>query len=141
MATVTHKAESSGKVDAKKIMSFTYKDVFKALSEAKQGDKFNVKIQKNETSGYWDWVEVEADGKNTGAANESPVRLAAVSRSTYETPEERAKKQVYIVRQSSISAAIELLKASGAPFDTGNIIEKAKDFEKYVFAVDEVEVQ
>lgn len=31
-------------------------------------------------------------------------------KSTYETPEERAKRQVYIIRQSSLTNAISVLK-------------------------------
>ncbi len=130
-ANVTYK-DSNGKVDAKKkIMSFTFKDVFKAISEAKQGDKFNVTLAKND-KGYWDWTEVGQDGKNTGEAPSK--KFEAVSKNTYETAEERARKQVYIVRQSSITAALGLADRNG--FDTlteEDIIKSARRFETYVF--------
>src|SRR5512139_942682 len=49
------------KLEGKKVMSFTNKDVFKALSEAKFGDTFNVSRIKNE-KGFWDWTTVNAGG-------------------------------------------------------------------------------
>lgn len=51
-------------------------------------------------------------------------------KSTYETPEERAKKQVYIVRQSSITNAIAL---KGNKASVEEIINVAKQFETFVF--------
>jgi hypothetical protein len=127
--------DSSGKVDGKNIMSFTFKEVFKTLSESKQGDVFNVKSVKND-KGYWDWTEVEAAGKNSGAKTTSSAVSGAV-RGNYETPEERARRQVYIVRQSSLSAAIDLAKANGAeaPITEADVIESAKIFEAYVFDI------
>lgn len=138
IATVTHKA--NGKVDAKKIMSFE-KDAFKALSEAKQGDLFEVQFKKTEKDGktYWNWVDVTPAGKNTEAGTSTKAASQAV-RSTYETAEERAKRQVYIVRQSSISAAIELANTnkSKGPVTEADIIESAKRFEEYVFGIEPV---
>lgn len=135
LATVTYKGPQ-GKVDAKKLMSFTFKDVFKTLSEAKQGDIFEVKSVKNEKSGYWDWTEVAGQGKNLSAETKFDGAVKA-TKSTYETSEERAKRQVYIVRQSSITAAIELFKANGSngPLTEEDVIASAKKFEEYVFDI------
>lgn len=141
VANVTH-YDDKGKIDNKKIMSFE-KDTFKALSEAKQGDLFDVKFIKNEKDGktYWNW-EVAAAGKNTEAGS-TTTRASQAVRSSYETAEERAKKQVYIVRQSSVTAALglaELNKAKG-PVTEEDIIKSARKFEAYVFDVEtEVEV-
>lgn len=61
----------------------------------------------------------------------SSVKATPTPKSTYETAEERAAKQVYIVRQSSISSAIALNNnAKATPTD---IIKTAKVFEDYVF--------
>jgi hypothetical protein len=134
-AVVNFKNTDSGKVDGKTIMSFTYKDVFKTLSEAKQGDVFDVKPVKND-KGYWDWTEATPAGKNTGTANRSEGFKAAVGRD-FETSSERAKKQVYIVRQSSISAAISLAAANEQPVVTEeDIIKSAKVFEEYVLGIE-----
>jgi hypothetical protein len=136
VASVTYKNTESGKVDAKKVMSFTYPDAFKTLSESKQGDVFDVTAQKND-KGYWDWIQVAPAGKNTGAeATKQGYAKATSTSRDFETSEERAKKQVYIVRQSSISAAVELAKlnqSDGASPD--DIIRMAKEFEAYVFDV------
>jgi len=59
------------------------------------------------------------------------------SRSTYETPEERAKKQVYIIRQSSFSSAIAGLGAGAkAPVKFEDALAYAKNIEKYIFDMD-----
>ena len=55
-AKIDFKNLESGRVDGKTLMSFSYKDVFKTLTEAKQGDQFDVKPVKND-KGYWDWTE------------------------------------------------------------------------------------
>lgn len=129
---------ADGKVDGKNVMSFTYKDVFKVLSEAKQGDVFNVKSVKND-KGYWDWTEIEGAGKNAGAKSVT-TGLSSAVRGNYETPEERARRQVYIVRQSSIGAAIELARVNGAtaPVTEQDIVKSAKAFESFVFETDSV---
>ena len=51
--------------------------------------------------------------------------------SNYETAEERARRQVYIIRQSSLGTAVELL-GSGA--SVADVINTAKQFEAYVFS-------
>ena len=63
MANVSYKTED-GKVEGKKIASFTFKEVFKALSQSQTGDIFDVESQKND-KGYWDWTFVKAAVKNT----------------------------------------------------------------------------
>lgn len=120
-----------GKVSSKKIMSFAAPDVFKVLANSKQGDFFDVTTVKND-KGYWDWTSAtngSASGFVKAATTSSPT-----PRSTYETAEERAARQVLIVRQSSVSNAIEFYKlnAKKQP-STQEIVEVAKFFEDYVF--------
>ena len=139
VANATYKGPD-GKVDAKKVMSFVNKDVFKAISEAQNGDKFDVKSEKNE-GGYWEWKEAVPAGKSTGG--ETPTQsFAKRSGSTYETSEERAKRQVYIVRQSSITAALELAQINKQTKVTpSDIISLAREFEAYVFETGTVPVE
>ncbi len=140
VAKVDYKNVETGKIDGKQIMSFTYKDVFKAVSEAKQGDVFDVRAEKND-KGYWDWIEIASVGKNVGTETRKEGYSQATKTSRdFETSEERAKKQVYIVRQSSISAAIEFLKRTDGPVTEQDVINVAKEFEGYVFAVDPVTI-
>lgn len=125
------------KLEGKKVMSFTNKDVFKALSEAKFGDVFTVSRVKND-KGFWDWTGVSTGklGMDVPArvpAGSSPAPVGNASpKSTYETAEERAARQILIVRQSSINAAVEF-GAYTKLKDTKEIIAVAKEFEAFVF--------
>lgn len=133
VAEVAYK-DHEGKVSGKKIMSFVNKDVFNQVSKAKGGDVFDVTLAKDD-AGYWQWTSITAltgitTNTNAPKANASP-------KSTYETPEERAQKQVYIVRQSSLTNAIALANATGDKLATPeSIIAVAKQFEAYVFDVE-----
>jgi hypothetical protein len=132
------------KVEGRKIMSFGPSgSSFKVLSNARAGDVYEIVVEK--IDGYNTWIEAKkSDGS---AVDSSPPATAqrttatagttsgnASPKSTYETPEERAKKQVYIVRQSSVGSAIEVLSvgAKTSP-DVDKVIELAKVFENYVF--------
>jgi hypothetical protein len=126
--TVTHKTDE-GKVEAKSVMDFaTPKEVFQRLRTAIKGDCFSVICEKDD-NGYWIWTE--ADTQTAMPTKQAPA--TPPSRSNYETPEERAKRQVYIIRQSSISSAVELLKGSAATPEM--VITVARKFENYVMAL------
>lgn len=132
MLTVAYR--SNGKVAEKKVMSFTNPGVFKALEKANKGDSLEVTTVKNEKTGYWDWTAVNQGG----AAVAQPAQQATrVTGSNYETKEERALKQKYIVKQSSLSAAVAVLtvgaKTPPAPDD---VIALADKFVDYVFNTD-----
>ena len=135
------------KLEGKKVMSFTNKDVFAALQKAQFGDVFEISRVKND-KGFWDWTGVSADGAvNTefveqGAMSRmtgSPARTATemktgnvTPKSNYETAEERAARQVLIVRQSSISSAVEF-GAYNKLKSAEEILAIAQQFEDYVF--------
>ncbi len=145
-----------GKPDAKKIVSFDKdsKAAYGVLTAAQPGDLFDVKSEK--VGNYWKWTDATATGKNMGgsvgggsatagknvgggrteAATGTANKSFAAPRSNYETPEERAKRQVYIVRQSSISSAVELLKDPKKTPAADEVIAIAKEFEAYVFDTD-----
>lgn len=130
-----------GKVEAKKLMSFgAQAEAFKAMATAQTGQVYEIDVVKND-KGYNDWIKVmKSDGgaiDTTAQQTTSGVRTAGATpapKSTYETPAERAKKQIYIVRQSSISNAIDLLSvgAKSQP-KIEAVIEAAKQFEEFVF--------
>lgn len=138
-----------GKVEAKKIMPFgENSNAHKALINAQNGDVFDVQVVKN-SAGYNDWVAVTPGvaGQETSAPKDPNAGYAApgVSRgqqvsaapartSTYETPEERAKKQVYIIRQSSSSTAVAALSVGAkAPLKVADVVAFARELEAYVF--------
>lgn len=131
VAEVAYKDEQ-GKVQGKKVMSFINQPVFNVISEAKQGDVFDVVSEKDD-NGYWQWTSIN---KSTASVTTEALKQTGnVSpKSTYETPEERAKKQVFIIKQSSLANAIALLAANGGKKNTPKeVIAVAKEFEAYVF--------
>lgn len=140
LVEVAYKNNSfGGAVQGKKITS--YSKAFQAVVDAAIGGTFEVATEKN--GEFVEWVSLSPIGaavaevkQNTGQVGSAPTRpaIAAAGRSTYETPEERAKKQVFIVRQSSISSAIAALSVGGkAKLAANDVIEEAKKYEAYVF--------
>lgn len=137
------------KLEGKKVMSFTNKDVFTVLQKASFGDIFNVSRTKND-KGFWDWTAVSSDGvvnnvssaptNNSSGTGPSIVKGTVTPKSNYETAEERAARQVLIVRQSSVSSAVDLAVANKIK-DPQEVIKIAKEFEAYVFGVDTVSSQ
>lgn len=136
---VTYKG-NDGKVSAKKLMSFSNPSVFAAAGKWNKGDTVEVITQKDD-AGYWQWTgigdgasapQLSAGGTTSTASAGSSTRVTG---STYETKEERAARQVLIVRQSSLSVAVQaLLAGAKVPPNAGDIIALAKQLESYVFA-------
>jgi len=143
MAEITFKDLAKGQTSSKKLMSFTNPIVYKTLVDAKKGEVYTIEMQKND-KGYWDWIEASiANGvsTDTGGSPEAVTKSAGSTsftspKSTYETPEERAKKQVYIVRQSSISAAIDTLKTDKKNPTKEEVVAAASFYEAFVFGID-----
>jgi hypothetical protein len=122
----------SGQAASKKLVSFRNPTVFNHIKGLTKGDTVNVTTVKN-SEGYWDWTGIEGEG--TVAETKSETKTTnRVTGSNYETKEERAARQVYIIRQSSLSTAVDLL-GQGAKVD--DVIATAKQFEAYVFAAKE----
>lgn len=134
VADVAFKNLTYGKVEGKKIMSFgATKDAFGVLSTAQAGQVFTVTVVKND-KGYNDWVSV-VPGAGAPDSAPTPTKSAAPSTrpSTYETAEERAQRQVLIVRQSSLSAAVATLAVGSKGVKPTDVIDVAKQYEAYVF--------
>ena len=132
--TVTHKVAETGKLDAKKLMSFnTPPDAWTTLQKAQKGDFFSVEREKSEPNArgqsFWNWVAVHRQDSPPPQVSKPALPSP---KSTYETPEERARRQVMIVRQSSISSAVELVKDHGKQPNPDEVIKIAKQFEAYV---------
>lgn len=112
-----------------------------ALQTLNPGCFFEAEAVKND-AGYWNWTQLKIiDNMGTAA------QATTGTRSTYETPEERAErraldkekfafekeKQKLIIRQSSLSNAISLLKGSNDE-TVENVLSVAKQFEAYVLS-------
>lgn len=133
-----------GKVESKKLTPFGGSEPsYKVLLNAQPNQVFDIATNKN--GAYVDWTSATAQdagftpppaqaGQTGGSYSPKAASPAARTSSTYETPEERAKKQVYIVRQSSISAGVAALSvgAKSAP-KASDVIEYARELEAYVF--------
>lgn len=130
-----------GKVESKKLMSFgANASAFKALSEATAGSQWEVEVVKN-AQGYNDWPKVSQglSDRAAPAAQEGGIVGAKAqlgARSTYETPEERAQRQILIVRQSSLSAAVSTLAVGAKSVKPEDVITVAKQYENYVFGIE-----
>lgn len=96
------------------------------LSQLEKGDNFVAKQEKKD--GYWNWTSI-AKGQEPAVVSKAPT-----SGGNWETAEERKNKQVYIVRQSNITAALKLLELHGnKKATTRDVISLAQEFETYVF--------
>jgi hypothetical protein len=134
---VTYKDEQS-QTKTKKLMSFSNPSVFTHIKERSKGDVVNVVTTKDD-NGYWQWTAIGSDTQAQDSG--SKPAAAGVNKTTgsnYETKEERAARQVFIVRQSSISAAVSALTVGAKTVPTSDsIIALAKEFEAYVFSKEE----
>lgn len=104
-----------------------------ALGNINPGD--TVTIVKEKKGDFWNVMDIVTGTAVPDAPAKAGVSQASPApKSNYETSEERAKKQVYIVRQSSLSAATNLLALQGKKTATKeDVVTLAKYFESYVF--------
>lgn len=138
-AEVTYKNKSfQDKVESKPIMDFSAKDVYNVLKDAKFGDVFTIAREKND-KGFWDWKKIVTGDEGAMFNEEEKKGISSMAtpantspRSTYETADERAARQVLIVRQSSVSSAIAALKTEKVQLDANAIIDLARELEAYV---------
>ena len=111
---VAYKRVDTGKIEGKKVMSFVNKDIFNLFSKATAGQVFDITTEK--VGEYWQWIEASLSTGGAGAASDAPATKSFSSspapKSTYETAEERAKRQILIVRQSSLAQAVDILSVN-----------------------------
>jgi hypothetical protein len=140
---VTYKNHTfQDKVESKKLVDFaTDKDLYKTVGDANKGDTFSIEREKDATGQYWNWVGIaRQDGTVSGAASSSKPTSSVTTKSTYQTPEERAAVQLYIIRQSSIASAVNLTKDHGTP-TADSVIEIARKFEEYVLGIEQPTIE
>lgn len=143
---VAYKNLESGKLESKKLMSFVKPDsAYKTLNDAKIGDQFTITSLKKEGEQYWTWTEASpiAPGSPvTASTSASGAGTATTPRtSTYETPEERAKKQVFIIKQSCLAQAIAATSVGAkSPPSRSTILEEAQAYVDWVMGEKKVSV-
>jgi hypothetical protein len=110
--------DDQGKIAGKKILSFSHPTVFNTLKAAQAGEKYDVTSTKE--GDYWNWTDIsKATGATipAGAMQESTAAtktqaFAQNANDRYETKEERAARQVMIVKQSSLAQAVATLSVN-----------------------------
>lgn len=134
-AEVAYVDLGQNKTTSKNITKFS--KVFDTLAEAKPDQVFDIVSEKN--GDYWEWNSATRVLEGAaGSAEPSPSRPQAAPRSNYETPEERAKRQVYIVRQTGLERAIETLSIGAkTPPKAEAVIALADVYVNYVFSGDD----
>ena len=125
LLNVTYKNQE-GKVDSKKVMEWD-RDVFPRLQGAQKGEVFSISREKNE-KGYWDWKEAS---RQDGAMEIKPANTQPATRPQYESAEERAQRQVWIVRQSCLAQAVAYTQ--GNKFSVDEVLDVAIQFEEHIF--------
>lgn len=137
-ATITY--TYNGQNRKQTVMSFSNPAVFAYVSKIQAPTNVAVTVTKN-AKGYDEWAAVEPV---TADAPASPVKAAGapsggkVVGSNWETPEERAKRQLMIVRQSSISNAIEFIKFKELNDATSaTVLNLAQEFVDFVYGTEE----
>jgi ABC-type phosphate transport system substrate-binding protein len=138
MAEVVYKDDRL-ETKTKKLMSFTNPSTYATLKNAKNGEAYEITQIKND-KGFWDWTsatKADAAAAATGAKSFTPTK------SSYETTEERARRQVLIVKQSSLSAAIAHLnaRADKDEYDISDVKAIAQELADWVLADEQVAVE
>ena len=129
-----------GQNESRKIMSFAAPAVYTTLTEMKSFPiDVNVTLEKN--GKFWNWTGVEQSGNSKVDINRKDPGKAVgrIVGSNYETPEERARRQVYIIKQSSISSAISLIQArfpKGCECSVEEVLFIAERMKNYVLSVE-----
>ena len=143
--------KKDGKVEPKSFPDWSNKEIYEALKALKQGDLKTITTEK--VNGFWKWLKLESfqrkddledvtEGTVTEAVSNSSYKPGKVIGSNYETKEERAARQILIVRQSCLSTSVALFAAAYPKgFDISSmqvdeIRNVASKFEEHVFKKD-----
>lgn len=143
VVSYTHNGESR----TQSVMSFANPAVFKQVAEWElqlPNGPVDVTLTRNST-GYNEWSAVKEgtfsekvpSGPSQGASAPS---IRPANASNFPTNEERAKTQVYIVKQSSLGHAINYLnnkyKEGDPAYNVDNVLEIAQVFVDFVMGID-----
>lgn len=122
-----------------KLISFANPKVFDIFKEAKPNTVYEVTTAKD-AKDYTQWADAVLIGENTGAPA-ATTRPAAAS--NYETREERAARQVLIVRQSCLAQAITFFGEELGKDDDAmkQVLDTADQFVAWVFQKSEQETE
>jgi len=131
ITSVSYKT-TDGKVKGMKVFPFgPQAAVADAFDGAQSGDVYDANFEKNE-KGFWQFAPSPSKAAKGTTPTASPV-----AKGNWETSDERAARQVMIVKQSSLSNGVAFLAAKypkGIPdeFRVGDLIDVARQLEEYV---------
>lgn len=118
-----------GKTKGMKIFGFgQQKANADVAGSSKPGDVLEATFQQNQ-KGFWEFKTLSATGASETVAVSADKPTA---KGNWETSDERAARQVLIVRQSSLSTAVSFAEVSKTKPSVEEVIEIAKKFEAYV---------
>lgn len=133
--------KKDGKIEGKKLMSFSNPSVFKTAQSLNTGSIAYVTTEKND-KGYWQWESISTEASApvhsapAATSNSNSSAGSTKSFSNYETKEERQQRQVMIVRQSSLSNAVATLAVGAKAIKADDVINLAKQYEAYVLSTE-----
>lgn len=128
---VSYKNEQ-GQVQSKKLMSFANPAVFKDVQSFGKDDRLEIEAYKDD-NGYWQWRSVKKEGDGASSKSSTATRVTG---SNYETKEERALRQLMIVRQSSLSNAVATLATHSKALSSDEVVALARKYERFVMGDD-----
>ena len=132
MADVAYKDLSSGKTQSKKIASFG-KTEATFLSFASNGvGKYSAELEKD--GDYWVMTSATPSSGKPSSVASKEAQPSGQPQPASKFAEDKDRVQKYIVRQSSLKAAVDFFAVKGDKKVTvDNIVETAAKFESYVF--------
>lgn len=133
--------KSDGKIQGKTLVDYSNPEVYAAARALEQGQTVSVTIEKQAAADgkeYWNWVSIGDSGPVPEGQVSAPAVRTESPKPTgraggnWETAEERAARQVYIIRQSSITAALAYLNARDSGVRSlGEVLSVAETFKEY----------
>ena len=130
--------QQNGEPKSFKVFSFKNPQVFSDIQKVEDGEVIDVSSVKGD-DGYFQWTKITRGV--TEDKTPQPAAGGKVLGSNYETKEERAIKQVYIIKQSSLTAALKYIELAGInPENNQEVLALAQQFTDWVLGNDTQEV-
>lgn len=114
------------------------KEIAAVAGSSQQGDVLEAEFHQT-AKGFWEFASLKNTGEkasvpNSGVSSGSsgPSEARSTPKGNWETSEERAARQVMIVRQSSLSNAVAFFDVAKVKPSVNDVIEVAKQFEAFV---------
>ena len=122
--------DNNGQSRNKTLRDFANPALFKAVQEIKEGEAFYVETEKN-TKGYWEWLKISTqplEGASAPTGGGAPARGAPARNDKFETPQERGRKQVFIIRQNAVTNAASMTSEDASFDDIASLAAKIESW-------------